>query len=489
MSWDWTFSPTKLNHFYAGGNNWVRTINRRRNTSATGRASSAWATYRTAMRTLSTSSATPYSTWGGQADNGSENTVYAYNDDFTWIHGKHTFKFGGMYQLNHYNGFGRQCEAGCVGFSYQETGVPAGPPIPTSAATRSRRSCWVTPTAARSTRSASSANSSRTFGGYFQDDWRITSKLVLNLGVRWDGNCLRPASPTAGLTSDLPPRTPRPATFPAPSSSPVAARAVSEPVPWRTPTSTPSGRASGLHSLNDKTVIRGGVGISYAAITTVTGSTHTMGFTLTQGFSNTSNGIQPTFLLKNGLPAWTAPPFINPSVTNDGSPSWWQGNEATRPPQEYAFNLSIQHQLSPSTVLEVSYNGAMGAHLQTGLLKYNQIPIGMIDKYGSSVLTSNINSAAGIASGVTAPFSNFSTLWGSRGTVGQALKPFPQYVDIDTTAGGGDHSGHSTYHAGIIRVEKRYSRGLTFSASYVLSKLLTDSDRRPCQAPPGWTVF
>ncbi len=64
-----------------------------------------------------------YSTWGGQADNGSENTVYAYNDDFTWIKGKHTIKFGGMYQLNHYNGFGRQCEAGCVGFSYPETGV------------------------------------------------------------------------------------------------------------------------------------------------------------------------------------------------------------------------------------------------------------------------------------------------------------------------------------------------------------------------------
>ena len=70
--------------------------------------------------------ATPTATWGGQADNGSENTVYSYNDDFTWIKGSHTFKFGGMYQLNHYNGFGRQCEAGCVGFSYQETGVPGG---------------------------------------------------------------------------------------------------------------------------------------------------------------------------------------------------------------------------------------------------------------------------------------------------------------------------------------------------------------------------
>ena len=65
-----------------------------------------------------------YTTWGGQADNGSENTVYSYNDDFTWIKGAHTFKFGGQCQINHYNGFGRQCESGCVGFSYTETGVP-----------------------------------------------------------------------------------------------------------------------------------------------------------------------------------------------------------------------------------------------------------------------------------------------------------------------------------------------------------------------------
>ena len=49
-----------------------------------------------------------------------------YNDDFTWLKGRHTIKFGGMLQINHYNGFGRQCEAGCVGFSYQETGVAGG---------------------------------------------------------------------------------------------------------------------------------------------------------------------------------------------------------------------------------------------------------------------------------------------------------------------------------------------------------------------------
>jgi hypothetical protein len=48
----------------------------------------------------------------------------ATNDDFTWIHNNHSFKFGGQYQLSHYNGYGRQCVAGCAGFSYTETGVP-----------------------------------------------------------------------------------------------------------------------------------------------------------------------------------------------------------------------------------------------------------------------------------------------------------------------------------------------------------------------------
>ena len=58
----------------------------------------------------------------------------------------------------------------------------------------------------------------------------------------------------------------------------------------------------------------------------VTGSTHNMGFTLTQTFPNQNNGLQPTFLLSQGLPPWTAPPFINPSVSNGSSVSWWQGN-------------------------------------------------------------------------------------------------------------------------------------------------------------------
>jgi hypothetical protein len=87
-----------------------------------------------------------------------------------------------------------------------------------------------------------------------------------------------------------------------------------------------------------------------------------------------------------------------------------------------------------------------------------------------------ITSPAAVSAGITPPYPNFVNEWGGSATVKQALRAFPQYQTIDTYSGGGDHSGHSTYHAGIIRYEKRYSAGLNFQASYVFSKLLTDSD-------------
>ncbi len=130
FSWDWTISPNKLNRFYAGGNNWRQ--DHKPPQEYVGNWQSKFCLNNVPncnenlVNLFSGGTGDNYSTWGGQADNGSENTVYAYNDDFTWIRGRHTFKFGGMFQINHYNGFGRQCEAGCVGFSYQETGVPGG---------------------------------------------------------------------------------------------------------------------------------------------------------------------------------------------------------------------------------------------------------------------------------------------------------------------------------------------------------------------------
>ncbi len=478
MSWDHTFGATKYNHFYAGGNNW------RQNHDSPQEYIGNWKdkfclpnTPDCSLNLVNFNFSNGYGSWGGPANNGSENTIYAFNDDFTWVRGAHTVKAGGMYQVTHYNGFGRQCVSGCVSFNFTGTGRGGDTNFSTAGGN---------PFASLLLGRADSGSLDTIrfigqqfpyFAGYVQDDWRVSRKLTMNLGVRWETQM-----PTTGLEdrwSDFSPTTPNPAASNIPGAVLFAGSGTGR-VGSRTLADSYykafGPRFGFAYSMNEKTVIRGGAGISYGAISAVTGSTHNMGFTLSQTFSNSSNGITPTFTLAQGLPPWTAPPFVNPSVSNGANVAWYQGREGTRPPENFSVNLSIQRQLSSSMVLEASYNGVMGAHLQTGLLASNQLNPIYLQKYGTSVLTSSITSPAAVAAGVTAPFANFSSLWGSRGTVAQALRPFPQYSNIDTAGGGGDHSGHSTYHAGIVKLERRLSSGLTLQTSYVFSKILTDSD-------------
>jgi hypothetical protein len=478
FSWDHTFGATKFNHFYAGGNNWRQNHNPPQEYIGNWKDKFCLPNVPDCNENLvNFTFSNSYGGWGGNANNGSENTIYGFNDDFTWVRGAHTFKAGGMYQLTHYNGFGRQCVSGCVGFSFTETGRGGDTNFATAGGN---------PFASLLLGYADSGSLDTVrfigqqfpyFAGFVQDDWRAGRKLTLNLGLRWEVQM-----PTTGLEdrwSDFSPTTPNPAANNIPGAVIFAGSGQGR-VGSRTLADSYykafGPRFGFAYQANEKTVIRGGAGISYGSIVSVTGSTHNMGFTLTQSFSNSNNGITPTFTLTQGLPPWTAPPFVNPSVSNGANVAWYQGREGTRPPENYSFNLAIQHQLSGSMVLEASYNGSMGAHLQSGLLAYNQINPKYLQTLGTSVLTANINSTAAATAGIFSPFPAFSTLWGSRATVAQALRPFPQYATIDTAAGGGDHSGHSTYHAGIVKLERRMASGFTLQTSYVFSKLLTDSD-------------
>jgi hypothetical protein len=91
------------------------------------------------------------------------------------------------------------------------------------------------------------------------------------------------------------------------------------------------------------------------------------------------------------------------------------------------------------------------------------------------MLNRQIDDPAVAALGFTAPFSNFKQLLGSRATLGQALKMFPQYSSV-STGGMQNHSGNSTYHALIVKGTKRYSHGLSLVSSYTWSKMLSDAD-------------
>ncbi len=486
LSWDWTVGPTKFNHFFAGGNNWRQAHDPLQATAVSGinwKDKVCLGNVPDCGQNLLNFDFSDLSSWGGRANNGSENTIYSYNDDFTWVRGSHTYKVGGSLQISHYNGLGRQCISGCATFSYINTGVAGGNnPLNGGSSFASLLLGYANGGSIDTVRFI--GQQWPAYAGYVQDDWRINRKLTLNYGVRWETQL-----PPTGLDnkwSDFSPTTVNPGAggilgaliYAGSGDGRQGSRTLAD--SWWGGWGPRIGMA---YSLNDKTVVRTSYGRSFGAVTTVSGSTHQRGFTQTYGVPDQgTNGVQPNLILKNGFPSYPIPPFIDPSFANKDSIPWWQGKEATRLPEQNFWNLSIQRQLASSTVLDVSYNAMVGSHLQTQLLNIDQVDPKLLAQYGNAVLNSAITSPAG--AGFKIPYPTFTlatcpaqqACWGSGATVARSLRPFPQYNSIDTYGGGGDHSGHSSYHAGIVSLQRRFSKGATIQTSYVFSKLLTDSD-------------
>ena len=488
-SWDWNISPTIFNHFYGGGNNWKENHDPPQATVLSG---IDWKTKFCAINVADCSQnlvnmnfSNGYSQWGGRANNGSENFIKQFANDVTIIKGKHTIKIGVQAMYQFYNGFGRQCVSGCMTFDFKHTGRAGDPNFTTAGGSpiASMLLGYAADGVAETVRYIGQQWPS--YAGFIQTDWRVRSNLMLNLGLRWE--TMLPPTGENDSWSDFNPTLANPLAggikgaliYAGTGEGRQGTRSLADSY------FKAFGPRFGMaYTLKEKTVIRASAGLSYGNITTVTGSTHQRGFTLGLNFPDNSNGILPSYLVKNGLPAWSAPPFINPSFANRDAMPWWQGSEATTPPAFVTWNLSIQRQLSPTMVMETSYNASLGSGLQAGLLNYNQLDPKLLTQYGATLLNSRFDSPAAIAAGIRAPYPSFGEApglrgtggWGTQATVRQALRPYPQYSSIDTASGGGDHSGHSTYHAAMIRFEKRYSGGLQFQTSYVFSKLLTDAD-------------
>ena len=291
MSWDHMFTPTKLNHFYAGGNNWRQAHDPPQATVLSG---IHWKDKvclgnvpdcdQNLLNLFTGGTTNGYSQWGGAANNGSENTIYSFNDDFTWIHGSHNLKFGGQYQLSHYNGFGRQCISGCAAFSFVFHAAAATiRTLPRQAGIRSLPFYSATPTAVRSIPSGSSASNGRIMPATFRTTGALSRKLVLNLGLRWETQL-----PPTGLNdrwSDFSPTTLN--TRDGIPGALIYAGSGTGRQGSRTLADSYFG-AFGPHfgfayNYNEKTVVRGSYARAFGAITTVSGSTHQRGFTQTYG--------------------------------------------------------------------------------------------------------------------------------------------------------------------------------------------------------------
>jgi hypothetical protein len=213
-------------------------------------------------------------------------------------------------------------------------------------------------------------------------------------------------------------------------------------------------------------------GKSYGAVKTTGGSTHFQGLILNNTYSNNALPPHTFFNIDDGLPAWQNPPFRGPTTDLGGTTYLWQDSDTGRPPEFYTWNFDIQQSLPKDFVATVGYTGTRGVHLSSSILNINQMDPKYFYQYGRDLLNANINSPAAVAAGIRRPYPNFT------GSVAQALKPYPGWNNVDTGGSSvGERAGNSTYHSMIVKVDKRYASGLTLLTSYVLSKLIADSDR------------
>jgi outer membrane receptor protein involved in Fe transport len=423
---------------------------------------------------------TDLSSWGTSADNGTKQPSWTLKDDFNYIHGAHTLKFGATYDHQEANGFGQQNIAGLAGFSFLET---ASPGVTTNTSGAAFASFLLGNADTGATETVRFVNDIyRYYGFYAQDDWRLSPKLMFNLGLRYEFT-LPPISGNDEL-SDFSPTTANPA-----ANGRLGALIFAGDGAGRTGTRglTPgyyaalSPRLGAAYSPDSKTVIRAAAARSFGRVSALASSSHYAGFIGQYAFTSPNQGITPSFNWDVGMPPYQLPPQINPSFANNQNVDYWNNN-AARPNTYDNWTISVQRQITSHFTVEADYNATIGEHLNAGLMNLNQVPMSiansLIAKYGASqaisLLNSNILSSTAVAAGFAPPYASFTSQ--TNATVSQSLRAYPQYLTVDTTSGGGDRSGHSAYHAAVLKVNYKATGSLLLQGSYVFSKILTNAD-------------
>ena len=418
-----------------------------------------------------------FSPWGGTSLNGTYQPMLEIKEDISWVKGKHTIKAGYLFSYQSAEGYGEQDISGRATFSFLGTSVPG-------ATSFNSGSSWASfllgePATGRTETVRFVPQVYPYHGFYLQTDWRVSRRLTVNLGIRYDVTL--PPRNKLDQYSDFNPTRPNPAANNIPGAlwfagfGPGRENARSLVPGWYGGIGP---RISLAYAPDDKTTIRMGYGRSFSKVTVVQGSGHFAGFIGQYFFQSLNQGVTPPYKLDQGLPAYPLPPQINPSFSNGNNVEYWQGQEATRAPEQNSWTFSFQRQVGRTLVVEAAYNGVVGSHLQTGVLNLNQTPTpifnDLVTRYGGTpalnILRADIGSALAQQAGIARPYPTFT------GSVAQALRPFPQYLNILTGVHNGDKSGHSTYHALVVKADRRMSAGLTFQWNYTFSKVLTDSD-------------
>jgi len=369
----------------------------------------------------------PYSNW---------DTMIQVTDNFSWSKGKHAIKFGGDYVRTRFNLAGNDRPRGQFTFGGTYSQLSGQTPL----ALHGMSDYLLGLVSAQQAQLGEVVAMLRGYsmGLYVQDNWKVTPKLTLNLGLRyelapgwvekydhmtivswsWD-NSFHPIWVRAGEGDFYQGNPP----VPLPAGWSIARDGRFGRRSWKTDYKQFAPRVGFAYSLNSKTVIRGGMGMFFphdignAAFDILRNQPFTM------RIASTSNQFIPNATWDNPYP----PESLRVSTL---TPSWVWGDPQPYTPQ-WSFN--IQRGLTEAMTLEVGYVGSASVHLQRTVYANDSVP-------GGPIANRNLR------------------------------RPWPDLGFIQAV----ESPSHASYHSLQARLQQRFAHGFTLLAAYSWEKSIDD---------------
>jgi hypothetical protein len=475
INYDWTISPTVLNHFGMG---YSQTNPRRGRDPRMGNQ-----VIQIPGIPLDTPGYPSFAPAGFEGMGNSQampndpslTESYIWTDTVSIVTGKHQFKFGGEYWDLNYNNLAASGQGGLSGgyfFTNRLTSQPNAPDFDSQGSSWASFYLGQLQTAERRVVAPHRRPQWEYLAMFVDDKIQITPKFTLSLGLRWE--LPFPVNAANGRIASLDLSLPNPAAGGLPGAHVFGNDAVQPPLDknmW--------GPRFGIaYQLNNKTNIRLGYGIMYAQTHAHAfgalqfGNAFQAGFSALEDIISPDDGITAAFSLDDGWSDFTGTlPNTDPGI-EVGATGDFMNQAAATQSNIQAFTFNIQRQLASDIVLDIAYVGQMSHRLPANLEHLNQVPSQFLSL--GNTLTAHIDSPEARAAGIQAPWDGFRDVFGAGATVRQALRPFPHFLDVRNDV---QPTGNANYHAMQLKIQKRFSRGLSFLTSYTLSKTISDADQ------------
>lgn len=417
-------------------------------------------------------------------------------NNWLWTKGKNTFNMGWEYRRAYQDDNEEQTEGGHFNFSNAQTASAANP----NAGDPFASFLLGLPDSTNRSNSQELQLRNRDFSPYFQDDIKLSPRLTVNLGLRWDIQVpfTENHNNVVFFNQDNPGTLPGQGIPGSASKLGTCSGCVGfnhADIHW----GHVGPRFGFAYQLSKKMVLQGGLDVAFLdggayeygtnKVAVNYGNLLTGSFTRgTSGGTASSNGQWDS----NPIPAVNPTPF---------SPSLGRGTQINAlskkidgyAPYSEQWNLNLQRELPYNVFVTAAWVGNRIIHLPSQNNRIGQMDPKYDAQYGgvisacqaaqgnpgNSVLTDTFATVAqggngcAVADGFTTPpYPGFASDFGGSSTVAQALGPYPQYSYIFNNFEG---YGTTYYQSMQIEVEKRYTNGLSFLAGYTLSRLMDNT--------------